>query len=219
MKYTTFQTLTVGQYQELYRINRSEDEDKDINSVSVLTGMTANAIADLPYTKFNDICREVNKIFETVDFAKMKKSVTRPKAYIKIGGKRFGIIYDPATLSTGQYISIQTWMRSNLIENLDKIFASLVYPVEGVFPFLYRGKISDSDHPKIAEQIRDCNFMQVHSACVFFLTLWRNSINSLRDFLTREAVKNGMEPKLIQGLLKKLSDGFLTPSELQTLKT
>lgn len=189
--------------------------DKIIQSVCVLTRLTERGVEELPLSDFNKISSELSVIFKEQAFTSLRNA--KPKTFIKIGGKRFGIIYRPETLSTGQYVEIQTWMRSNLIENVNKIMASLVYPVKGVWPFWYKGK--KKDHVKISEQILDCNFIDIHSACVFFSKLWRNSINSLSDYLVKEAKAKGMKEEDMKILLGNVSGGFLTPSELQTLRT
>lgn len=221
MKYATFQTLTVRQYQELYRIRTSKDYDdveQRIQLMSVLTGLSENKVQDLKIPEFNKISREIASIFNKPMFK--SDFGVRPKAYIKIGGKKFGIIYNPATISAGQEVSINTWMSTGIVENLNKIMASLVYPVKGVWPIMWRGK--DVDHVKVSEQILDCKFIEVHSTCVFFLKLWRNSIKALVPYLEKEMKKGGQTKEKIQELrtiLNSAGDGFLMPSELQTLKT
>lgn len=214
MNYSTFQTITVRQYQQLYEIHRGKADtlDKTIQSVCVLTGLSERGVEDLSMQEFNKIAAEITVIFSNLPKAE-------PKSFIRIGGKRFGIIYKPATLSAGQYIEIQTWMRSNLIENIHKIMASLVYPVKGVWPFWYRGKNNSENHPEISEKILDCNFMTVHSACVFFSKCWRDSINSLVPYLDRQTGKKGVSRKDLQTILKHATDGFLAPSGSQTSKT
>lgn len=218
MKHTTFETLTVGQYQKLFAIHtgNAEDMDKIIQSVCVLTGLTEEEVDGLPVPEFNKISKEILVIFKEQAFSSSK---AKPKTFINIGGKQFGVIYNPATLSTGQYIEVQTWMRSNLIENLHKIVASIVYPVKGWWIFKNRLKYNPDIHTKISEQIKDCNFLDVHNACVFFLKLWRNSMIGMKGFLEKELKAKGISQNQVEILLRHVSDGFLTPNELQTLRT
>lgn len=215
MKYATFQTLTLRQYQQLYAIHTSDGDDMDkiIQSVCILANKTEREVEEMQLADFNKVSSEIAKIFshESIKY--------KPKPFITIGGKKYGIICQPSTLSTGQYIEIQTWMRSNLIENMNKIMASLVYPVKGVWPFLWRGKYNAEHHPVTSEQILDCNFQQVHSTCVFFLKLWKGSIKALVPYLEKELSKKGVNQTQIQTILRHASDGFLTSNELQTLKT
>ena len=215
MKYTTFDTLTVRQYQQLYAIHTDKetaDIDKVIQSVCVLTGLSERGVEQLPVPEFNKISSEIAKIFS-------KEIKGDPKTFIQIAGKRHGVIYQPATLSTGQYVEIQTWMQTNVIENLHKIFASIVYEVKGKGIFKKRLKYNSDNHPVISEAILDCNFIDVHSSCVFFLKLWRDSIKALEPYLAKELKAKGMNPTQIQTALKSYLDGFTMLNGLQTLKT
>lgn len=219
MKYTTFETLTVNQYQQLYSIHRgeSEDTDKIIQSVCVLTGLSEKGVEDMPLPDFNRVAGELAVIFKEKAFTSLRNA--KPKSFIHIAGKTYGVNYKPSTLSAGQYIEVQTWMRSNVIENMNKIMASIVYPVKGRGWFKKRLKYDAEKHPEISEQILECNFIDVHAACVFFSKLWRDSINSLTAFLEKEAKRKGMNPEQLRTLLRNVSAGFLTPNELQILKT
>lgn len=218
MGYTTFESLTVRQYQQLYSIHRgdSDDTDKAIQSVCVLTGLSERGVEDMPLPEFNKVAGELAVIFKEKAFTSLRNA--KPKSFIQIAGKTYGINYNPATLSTGQYIEVQTWMRSNVIENMNKIMASILYPVKGKWIFRKRMKYDSEKHPELSEAILDCNFIDIHSACVFFSKLWRDSINSLTAFLEKEAKNKGMNPEELRILLRNVSGGFLTPNELQILR-
>jgi hypothetical protein len=213
MDYTTFDTLTVRQYQQLYNIHTSKDEDQDkiIQSVCVLTGKTERQVDEMLLPEFNKVAAELARIFS-------KDIKGDPQTFIQIAGNRYGIIYDPSTLSTGQYVEIQTWMQTGVIDNLHKIMASLVYQVKGRGIFKKRLKYNAEIHPQLSEAILECNFIHVHSSCVFFLNLWNASINSLEDYLEKEMRAKGIQTKEMKDTLKKITDGFLTPKKLQTLK-
>ena len=215
MKYTTFDTLTVRQYQQLFAIHSdktTEDIDKIIQSVCVLTGLSERGVEQLSVPEFNKISAEIAKIFS-------KEIKGEPKTFIQILGKRHGINYQPSTLSTGQYVEIQTWMRTNVIENLHTIFASIVYEVKGKGIFKKRLKYNSDNHPVISEAILDCNFIDVHSSCVFFLKLWNDSIKALEPYLEKELKAKGLNSMKIQEALKSIMDGSIMPNGLQTLKT
>lgn len=214
MKYSTIETLTVGQYQHLYRIHRSgsDETDKTIESVSVLTGLPENKVEEMLIPDFNRVGIELARVFSS-------ELKAEPKTFIDISGKRYGINYLPHTLTAGQYVEIQTWMQRGVIENLHLIFASLVYEVIGWGIFKKRLKYNAANHPVISEKILDCRFIDVYSSCVFFLKLWNASIKSLSGYLVKEAMKKGMSRKEMQEILKKISDGFTVPKKSQILKT
>jgi hypothetical protein len=213
MEYATFDTITVRQYQQLYAIHTSKDEpeDKIIQSVCVLTGKSEKGVEEMLLPEFNRVSAEIARIFS-------KDIKGDPQTFIQVAGKRYGIIYDPATLSTGQYVSIQTWISTNVIENLHRIMASLVYQVKGWGIFKKRMPYNSDNHAQLSEAILDCKFIDVHSSCVFFLELWKNSINSLEDYLVREAVSRGSNRMKIQDTLRKISDGFTIQKKSPTSK-
>jgi hypothetical protein len=214
MQYTTFETLTVGQYQQLYDIHSGNDSelDKIIQSVCVLTGLSERGVEELPLPKFNQISAELSRIFS-------KDIKGEPKTFISIAGDRYGIIYQPSTLSAGQYVEIQTWMQTNVIANIHKIMASIVYQVKGKGIFRKRLKYNPDNHNEISTAILSCRFVDVYYSCVFFLNLWNDSIKALEGYLKKEAKLKGVDPTRIQDILKDISDGSIMPNGLQTLKT
>jgi hypothetical protein len=210
-----FEDLTVFQYQELYKIQKStlDYEDKATQCVSVLTGKTEREIESMPLKDFNTAVSSISTIFEQANLT------YEPKRFISINGSRFGICYEPAKLNAGQYLTVQHFMKGDVVENMHYIIASLTYPVKK-FWWGERSLPHDSSkHAEIAEGIRDLPFMTVWSACVFFCELLKNSINSLRDYLEKELLKTGMSREkagqMIAGLQQAM-DGFSTPKELQT---
>ena len=214
MKYTTFQTLTVRQYQQLYSINTSKDEpeDKLTQSLCVLTGLTERGVGEMLLPEFNQVSSELAKIFS-------KDINGRPKTFISVNGIRYGINYLPASLSSGQYVSIETWMAEGIIDNLHKIMATIVYEVKGWGVFKKRLKYNSDNHPQVAEALLECKFIDVHSACVFFLKLWKDSISSLVPYLEKELKAKGMKSKELRTILERGLDGYLTPKKRQTLRT
>lgn len=214
MQYTTFETLTVGQYQQLYSIHSGNDSelDKIIQSVCVLTGLSERGVEELPLPDFNKIAAELARIFD-------KDIKGDPQTFISISGKKYGIVYQPSTLTAGQYVEIQTWMQTNVIDNIHKIMASIVYQVKGKGIFKKRLKYNPDNHTEVSEAILSCRFVDVYYSCVFFLSLWNDSIKALGDYLEKEVkLKEGI-PTQIQDILKGISAGYIMPNGLQTLKT
>ena len=213
MEYTTFETLTVKQYQDLYYIHKGTDDDIDkiIQSVCVLTGLSERGVEDLPLPVFNKISAELSRIFS-------KDIQGQAQSFINIGGAKYGINYLPATLTAGQYVEVQTWMQTNVIENLHKIFASIVYQVKGKGIFKKRLKYNPDNHNQVSEAILSCRFADVYFSCVFFLELWKSSINSLADYLEKEGKKKGVNPIQMRDILKNISDGYIMQSGFQNLK-
>lgn len=208
----TFKTITVRQYQALYTISQTADDDKDIKLVSVLTGLTLTQVEDMRLDDYNAVCRAISHIFSV-------KPEARPKRRVRILGKRFRIIYNPRQLTPGKYVEIQTWLKAGTIDNMDKIFASMVERINWL-----GWKIKDKKdrsgtviksanppHPELSEAIKDLKFIHIHSACVFFSLLWKNSIKGLEDYLVSKAPM--MEREKLRKLLQTASGGFSMQSQ------
>lgn len=203
MNYKTFETLTVGEYQELFAIMRSEmdDLDKSIECVAVLTGKTAKQVEEMDIQDFNRCNRELAKIFSEVEIK------YKPIKFINIGGVKYRICYNPKRMSAGQYIDIMTFGKGNLIENLHKIFASLLIRARLIGKEHYDG----TGHEILAARVQDINFITVHSTCVFFSALWNNFTKAIHPYLAREMEKKGISPNLIREMdLTTIMAGFTT---------
>jgi len=208
---TTLQTITVRQFQEILSIQRSsmDAEDKLIQCMCVLTGKTEREVEDMTLPEFNKKGAELAKIFSQ-NFPDQK-----PPRYMTIAGKMYGITYNPRNLAWHQYVEIQTWIGQNMIANMHKIVASLVYPVSGVLK--RKGKNDPAKHPEIAEGVLDCRYLDVHSIAVFFSLLWNNSIKALAHSLTsRKEKMTTKEKEAIRTLLTSVSDGSIIPGRSQS---
>ncbi len=198
MNLPNFNTISVGQYQELYRIGLSKDEDKDMRLVACLTGLTLTQVEDMRLDDYNTVCRAVGQLFST-------EPNKRPRRRVRVAHRTYRVIYNPRQLSPGKYIEIQEWLKGGVIENLDKIMASLLTPV-----WWNRRKVA---HPELCEAIRDLRFSVVHSASVFFCKLWQNSILALADCLDKLPESKTLSPKQrsdMKKLLQTASGGFTT---------
>lgn len=201
MNYSTFDTLTVGQYQQLYAIQKSEmDEiDRATESVAVLTGKTPTEVEDMPLSEFNKVAVEIAVIFDK------KERKVKPPRSLRIQGRKHRILYNPREISSGQYIDLQHFLSQDTIENLHKIVACLIVPVKWHGG---NGKYSGTDHEIKAAYVQEMNFLKIQAVFVFFSKLWSASIKAIQPYLEREMKKKG-----IQGMnLQELMDGFLAPS-------
>lgn len=214
---TTFEQLTVGQYQELYKISKLniDDIDKETQFVGVITGKSDREVGEMTLP---DYVKAKNTIIDIFERAKLTYD---PQKTVKINGKRFGICYEPSKLSGGQYITIQHWMQGDVVENMHLIMASIVYPVKRFWYGLRSLPPVTEDHSKNAEGIKDLPFLAVWSACVFFCNLLNHSINNLQDFLMKSLLKKGMKRNQASSLLMGLQNsmaGYTTLNELPILK-
>lgn len=199
--------ITVGQYQELYAIQKSDiDElEKITESVAVLSGMTARQLDELPVIEFNKLANNVMAILSK------ELPPSDPKKIIQCEDSEYGISYEPAKLNRGQYVTVLHFMKGDLIANCHLILASLSYNVR-------TKKHEAENHAAIAEDIKSAKFMDVYSACVFFCELFRNSISSLQGFLEKEMKRTGKQKEVKKAItdLIKIMDGYIPQSKLQT---
>lgn len=217
MKYSKIDDLTLGQYQELYTIHTSTDDDLDkaIASVAVLTGKTRWEVEEMPLPQFKQMAKEISILFlnpKTSD-----KTVRR----VKVNGKKYAVILDARKLSSGQYIDLQHFLgkkpdgtQMNMIDNMHKIMASLLVPIK----FGMRGKYNGANHEAIAEGVQSLKFMDVQSTCVFFSKLWNRLIENIRGSALKEyrkMIRKSKDPFPVQMTetdLLNIMDGFTMPS-------
>jgi hypothetical protein len=210
MNYTTLQTLTVGQYQEIFAIQTSkmDDTDKLVQSVCVLTGLTEREVDELSLGDFNKVAHELTVIF-SADLPDHK-----PPRYLKLKGKTYGITYNPRNLAYYQYADIQAWIQKSTIENMHRVVASLIYPIKRYWVFQRKLKNDPGKHPELSEAALECKYLDVHAICVFFSLLWNNSIKALASCLekqTRETLTQSQRQEM-KKLLQAVSDGSITQS-------
>lgn len=213
MKYTTFSELTVGQYQELYRIHTSKDDDLDkvIQSIAILTGTTPKQVEEMTLPEFNLVSLELAVIFSG------QQSKIKPPRFLKLHGKKYAVEYNVRKLNAGQYIEIQAWLKDGkMIENMHKVIASLIYPVN----FWTKGKNDSAEHEINSELILDCNYLQVQSICVFFSLLWNASIKALVPYLKKDLMRKipNNQQKEVTAALQIALDGSLMQDKLQPMK-
>lgn len=203
MKYTTLDQLTVGQYQELYRINRGDEDDldKSISCVSVLTGLTRWEVEDMALTDFNKVAAEINKIFSAPQVP-----VGKPPRSVTIFKKKYHVLYNMRKISAGQYIDLQHFLSGNVVENLHKIIACLLVKRE----WLKKDKYDAGNHELISEGVQELNYLQVNNICVFFSKLWASSIKALEPYLLKEMKKKGIPLKEMD--LHKIMAGYTMPN-------
>lgn len=207
MKYTTFQSLTVGQYQELFRIHTSKDEelDKIIQSVAILTNTTPKQVEEMTLVDFNHSSSELAVIFSGDNIP------VKPPRTLILNGKKYGIEYNVRNLTAGQYIEIQTWIKDGkMIENMHKVIASIIYPKS----FWSKGKNEPEKHEINSELVLDCNFLQVQAITVFFSLLWNNSIKALEAYLTKDIARKiqKKDQEQVMKALRKGLDGSIMPA-------
>lgn len=203
--------LTVGEYQELYTIHKSKDDelDKAVQSVALITGKPRWDVEDMDMDKFSEIARAISILFSG-------HLEVKPKAQVKINGKSYHVCLNPRKLSAGQYIDLQHFLKGDMIENLHKIMACIVIPHKKKWGRKVLGKYDGENHESISEGIKELRFTDIHSTCVFFSLLWRDSIKAIIPYLSKHPKM--MSLNIDETNLRSIMDGYSTLHPLLSMR-
>jgi len=172
--------------------------------VSVLSGKTVSEVEAMTIPDFNKLAKEISE--------ELKKPLPEGKPLKHIKGH--AINYEPAKLSRGQYITVQHFIKGDIIDNAHLILASLTYNE--------KTKKHEADkHSKIAEELQGAELTDVLPSCVFFCNLFAASIRSLENYLLKDLLSKGMRPEIALQQMTTLMnglDGYTMLSRSQTLK-
>lgn len=203
--------LTVGQYQQLYAISKSEDDEleKSMQCVEVITGKSAD---EMPLNEFNKLNRDI------VAAINSQRLNTKPVSFLKSGKKLYQVNYKVGTLRAGQNVELQHWLKEkDWIQNMDKILASIVVPIKKYLWVKLPGKNQSENHEQVAEDMREIDFGEAFGCVVFFCKIFAASINSILPSLAKQMPKEERQKLLIlQTDLMKIMDGFTTQNGLLT---
>lgn len=206
--------LTVGQYQELWAIAKSEDlpEDKSTQSIAVVTGKTPAEVDDLPLNEYKALDREIAKSMNEL------RLNTKPVSFLKVGKKLYQVNYKVGTLRAGQNTELQHWLKENdWIKNMDKILASVVVPCRRTLWWTLPLKNRSEDHERVAEDMQAVDFSDAYGCVVFFCKIFAASIKGILPSLIPEMMKAGKtreQALTFQTDLMKILDGFTTQNGL-----
>lgn len=199
--------LTLGQFQEIFAIQKSEmnEEDKMTEMVAAVTGKSVHDVEEMPIMEFNKLSKQVVKhLSEPLPEGKPKRILAG-----------VGITYEPTKLNRGQYITVNHFMGKNIIENAHNILAALSYNPKS-------GKHEPDKFKEIAESFQDVAIADVLPSCLFFCNLYGTFMKTLESYLAAQMMMKGVpmkEAKEAMKILTTVSDGFIMQSRSQTLKT
>jgi hypothetical protein len=202
--------LTVGQYQALYAIAKSEDEEleKSLQSVAIITGKTQDEVEAMPLNEFNALNRQ---IVSSINSLRLN---TKPVSFLKANGRLYQVNYKIGTLRAGQNTELQHWLKEkDWIVNMDKILASVVVPVKKYLWVKLPQKNNSNDHSKVCEDMQDVDFSEAFGCVVFFCKLFIGSIKAILPSLEKDLMAKGKTKAEVQTLvmgLTKTLDGFTT---------
>jgi len=212
----TFDKLTLGEYQELYKIHSRPDTtdldiiEKAVETISILTDKPRWEVEDISMGEVFTTSRQMAVLFGSPPLLK------KPKSYLRISGKLYKVCLNPRQLTAAQFTDVQAFIKRGAVENLHKIIASIIRPVSGLLRKPHR--YDSENHALISEGITELRVMEVLSISGFFLLLWNHSIRSMVPYLTQEIKTRMRNPESLQIPLQTILDGFMTymPFESRT---
>lgn len=207
-----FSKLTVGQYQELYRIHKSDMDtvDKTVASVSLLTGTPRWEVEECSLRDLNAKAAEIVRLFTE------QTPLPKIKSRVKLNGQLYELTLDANKITAGQYIDLQYFISQGVIVNLHRIIACLLTPIKKYGPYVVRGRYNGEKHESVAEAVLGMNFLQANAVSVFFLNLWNNTIVAMEDYLVEEVMKK-MGTEVSREGLADIMHGFLMQNEYPIL--
>lgn len=201
--------MTVLQYQQLYKIEKSDldETEKDMQVVSVMTGLPESEVENMQLSEFKKVRTEAyNKM------AGLKLS-NKPVSFLKANGRLYQLNYKIATITAGQNTEIQWWLKEpDWILNMDKILASIAVECNKL-SWVKLPKRKQRPHEERAEDMQAVDFEKAYGCVVFFCKIFSGSIKGILPFLEKEMTKAGkkMEDVLqFRTDLIKTLDGFTT---------
>lgn len=220
----TIDNITLGQYQALYSIQKSDmdDIDKMAESVALLAGKTLRQLDDMPVPEYMSITRSLRIIWES---ASVKDEPL--KKILESNGRSYGLEFEPGKLSTGQYIEVQKWMQGDVVENAHLLLASISYNI-------VKGKHVKRDPDKFNEvstDFQDMIFMDVYPSILFFCHVFDASIVALVTYLEKEVKKTSktkmtneqkienIQREMMLTSLRTTMAGYTQRNSLQTTTT
>ena len=213
--------MTILQFQQLYFIGQSMDDDldKSIKMVGVVTGLTPDRVDNkMPMKRFNRICAYILKHFAILD----KKLVTgKPVSMVRANGRTYKLHYriDKLPITAAKYVEVIEFSKDK-ITNLHKIMASIAQPVKWSWR-KWEYVPYQRDHDNVATDMERVDFKAAYHAAVFFYTHYQVSMILIRPYLIKELMSKGVTREAAARTLTDLStvlDGFTMPKWSLTLK-
>lgn len=203
---TSWSDVTVRQFIELSKVKELgfDELDTSLRVISILSGVDD---VDLVNISLSDLKRLSAK----TDFIKTNRYEKLEDFSLKLKGQRYRIEWDATKLVAGEYIDIQNYISKGAHENIHKIMASYIKPVN-LFGFRKKGCYKKSKEGKwlqtvesraiTSELILDHLTMdKVFSINGFFLNRWKRLTEATQVYLEQ---KKRIQMKKLKRELKKM---------------
>lgn len=119
---TSYKEMTLQMYEHLSKIAESDTDDieKQIQMVSVLTGKSVKEVEDLPISVYHDLAKKTVFLMREPAVEQIKSNT------VKINERVYVITNDVTKITTAQYIDFQEYMKQG--KNLTNVLSTLLVP-------------------------------------------------------------------------------------------
>ena len=119
---TSYKEMTLQMYEHLSKIAESDTDDieKQIQMVSVLTGKTTKEVEDLPISVYHSLAKKTVFLMREPAVEQIKSNT------VKINERVYVITNDVTKITTAQYIDFQEYMKQG--KDLTNVLSTLLVP-------------------------------------------------------------------------------------------
>jgi len=157
--------MTLQMYEHLSKIAESDTDDieKQIQMVSVLTGKTTKEVEDLPISVYHDLAKKTVFLMREPAIEQIKSNT------VKINERVYVITNDVTKITTAQYIDFQEYMKQG--KNLANVLSTLLVP---------KGeKYGDADFLEVKKDIERLPICTALGLYAFFLQRFAKLIGNM----------------------------------------
>jgi len=165
MMITSYKEMTLQMYEHLSKIAESDTDDieKQIQMVSVLTGKTTKEVEDLPISVYHDLAKKTVFLMREPAIEQIKSNT------VKINERVYVITNDVTKITTAQYIDFQEYMKQG--KNLANVLSTLLVP---------KGeKYGDADFLEVKKDIERLPICTALGLYAFFLQRFAKLIGNM----------------------------------------
>lgn len=210
--------LTIEKFQRLNAIASLEENEleKAAKMVQVLLDKSSEEIDKMPLKKFAKLCDRLQKAF---DLKVQVESMKAPKNMIVANGKVYHLNFEiKKPFNTGRYIEVLTFSKSDPINDMHNILASICTPMKWSWSKMRYVKMPfDVDkHEEYADDMKQADFRHGYNAMVFFcifLASLTNNTEAYSDILMKMMRANKKRLKMLKLYSQKILDGYTQQSK------
>ncbi len=100
VKINSWDTLPIGTFQTIYKIQEDFKDDVDLRVCAALHGLTYEQLLDMPYTEAGELMNDCAFLYE-------KPKQKKPQDQYVINGKKYNVLLNMNNMSTAQYIDFK----------------------------------------------------------------------------------------------------------------